>query len=147
MSETTPLPPELQQAKPNPRAGWRKAIDIAEVERLASLGMPLGFIAKAVGVCADTMTNRLKERSSDVSEAYENGIHQARVSVLQSLKTGMEKSFIPAIFLAKQPHILGFQDVQTKQHVGEIKLVIEERVIHEDKSQIAQAKETAEDAG
>lgn len=122
--------PEKKHA---PQWGWRKPMDMAEVERLAGLGMPLSFIAQAVGVSYDTLNRRVKEEHSDFAKAYQSGAHSSRVKVLESLAKGMEKSFIPAIFLAKQPHILGFQDVQQRQVSGEIKLVLEERVLHEPK--------------
>ena len=118
-------------------------IDLVRVEELAALGMPQQFIADDLGISRATF-QRWVQGNKAFESAYKRGIAQRRVKILTSLSDGMEKSFIPAIFLAKQPHLLGFQDVQQRQVTGELKLVIEERILHPPK-QINPLKSKAED--
>ena len=106
--------------------------------------MPQALIAEGLGISVDTLA-RLRNTSPPFADALKRGIHARRMRVLRTLDSGMDKSFIPAIFEAKQPHILGFQDVQTRQHIGEIRIVIEERVLHEGKSLTEQEKSEATD--
>jgi len=50
----------------------RKAFDLAEVERLASLGVTRGQIAAALGASASTVYNRLRD-DEEFSEAVKRG--------------------------------------------------------------------------
>ena len=148
MSETLPAQSEDQTParQGHSNLGFRKPVNLAEVERLASLGMPKSYMAPLLGISHDTLTARLKDGTvSEFAAAYESGLHAHRVAVLESLNKGMEKSFIPAIFLAKQPHILGFQDVQRQEVGGEVKIVVEQRILHETGKQISKIKADAED--
>lgn len=107
-----------------------KQIDLNEIRKLAALGMPQHLICEGLGISTDTFQRRCKSDAA-FAEAFKDGLHSRRVKVLKSLADGMDKSFIPAIFMAKQPHILGFQDVQRKEYGGEIKLTIERQVLTE----------------
>ena len=63
----------------------RIAIDVAEVERLASLGMTQAQIARALGISTDTLERRKQERE-DVQQALARGRATGEAEVAEALK-------------------------------------------------------------
>jgi hypothetical protein len=62
----------------------RIELDLAEIERLAGLGLTEQEICDSLGVCVDTLGNRKKE-SSDFSEAIKRGKAHAHREVANKL--------------------------------------------------------------
>lgn len=109
-------------------------IDLKEVERLASLGMPLKYIAKGLGISENTFmkvrTGNGNGTLTEVSAALEKGFHTLRQELLGCLIGFSKKNFIPAMFLSKQPHLLDFADVRGDvKHSGKIEVVVRRGII------------------
>jgi hypothetical protein len=99
-----------------PRAG-RKAvkIDLAELEKLASLQCTDEEIACFFGVSARTIERRKKKPA--FAEAMERGRAKGRMSVRRSLFSQAGNGNIAAtIFLAK--NLLGYKDYFSNEHSG-----------------------------
>ena len=105
------------------------SVDLAEVERLASLGMNQAQIAEGLGTGKSTWLQH-KANNSEFADAYKRGQLEIRVKVLQRLEAAADKNFAVPMFMSKQQHILGFSDqAMDVKHGGKIEIVVTDRVM------------------
>ena len=149
----------VSQAKPLKRksGGQPKLIDYRKVEKLASLGMPKKYVAEGLGISAGQM-NAIENGSKDhvrgldstaFNAAFQRGIAKARVRTLKTIKKHSVKNFVPAMFMLKQQHMMGFSDnAQEVRHSGNVTINYAEGMLPlgQGKSKALEAPEDAIDA-
>lgn len=105
------------------------SIDLAEVTRLAALGMNQAMIAEGLGI-GTTSWFKAKANNAEFAAAYKRGIHKARIQVLQRLHAAADKNFAVPMFMSKQPHLLGFSDQQPVAGIGgKLEIVVTHKVM------------------
>ena len=116
--------------KPGPgRPPGSVPVDLAEVERLASMGMNQAQIAEGIGI-SQAKWFKDKANNTDFVEAYKRGQHECRIKVLTALETHAAKNFAVPMFMSKQQHILGFSDQAIDHnHKGKVELVVRHEII------------------
>ena len=129
-----PVVVRMRNGRGNPSI---RNIDLDEVRRLASQGLPKALIAKGLGIDERTL-QRIQAGEHDWIDAesfvsaIEQGQHDHRMAVLSTLNDLAinKRNLIASIFLSKQREVLGFTDRPEDTRIsGEIKLTVTTRLI------------------
>lgn len=95
---------------------YKKEIDIAEVERLAGLGLSEEQIALSVGVCRDTITRRKREDPA-FHAAIKRGKAKTATDIANALYNKAMTGDTTAIIWYEKTRC-GFSDKQRVEHAG-----------------------------
>lgn len=93
-------------------------IDIAEVERLAGLGLTQEEIALSLGISERTLYEN-KAKSAEFAEAIKSGKAKTKRTVTNKLMEKIEDGDLGAIIWYEKTR-LGFNDKVVNSHEGEI---------------------------